>query len=1184
MLTLLFGVITSQAGVTDLPKITTDEGNPVWYTISNTRSTSGQYLYYAGDAVGLADANTITANSFFYFTGSYDALYIHNFGTTNKLASVSSWTADGIAWQIAVTPYDDGSAGLAIGPADADISSSGNFINERNYDNLYTTWSANDAGSIFYVELVTDFTSVIDVDAYKTQAVATLNSMKTLNVLFESSAIDTAITQVQNVTPAGTSLSELDAACKQIDNIVNGLFAALDGKNVRFTSYGRNATDGQDLAYSGQSYPQGVSNSGDAGIWTLSDNGDGTFKLYNFIGDVYIGVPGNSSATVPFVSTASNGGSYTPYIVAENTIALQENGKTLHVEGWYGNIVRWDDTSAGASQFVVSAEAPIAIERASYIAAATVQAELPYELQQAYGLVQDGSKYSSNAPETVAAEGSSYVNLLDNNTGSYFHTAWSYGAGENTPHYLQAELSESIDKISFYYYRRTSNNNNRPTTIVISASNDGSDFAQITTISEGLPTAATDNSYMSDVIDLGAKYKHIRFTVTNTSNTGTDKSGNQFFTFSEFYIFPGDGDAKTIVESYKNFASLSIQDAGIVAAANTLNNAGTTLALSNIKKQIKAVLDANENNHATTPALGQYSTETYTALSNEYNNVNATQETLEAALAAFDASKNKPVFTIDGVISYAAGKSIYDNNSGTLYFKTTNKFDKSMLWAFDQSAQTVGVTESVVVKNIATDNLFWNAASLKIYETSDAVEGEDDGIFLFQTAGNTTPVHAQNSNQQVVRWNSTESTSGSAWKFTYVCSTYELSKLTDEHILALEELNAAYSANADLANANIGTNLGQYGGDLDALNSALAAAQAIAAKSVAEIAAMEVSDITAAKDAITAAANSISYNMPSSGSYYRFESVTVADAYMLSDVYSSNAQRLAMGEGTGAASIFYLTDNYSLLSYKEGLYLPAAVRNGDWTCLEVGSDIPTVHIGKGYTEGSYGFYIGEDASRAYYSARGTYVDAGGQIAANNGYDWYIEVVTSLPVTISSAGYSTFYTPVEVSIPEGLEAYTATEQKDNYIVLSPLNGVIPAGTAVVLKGEAGDYSLEISNTGAAAVEGNLLVGTVAKELVTKESTTSYYVLSVKDGAVGMYEPVNGDDTTTFLNAGHKAYLAIEGAAQSASLHFGFEGTTGIDAVASDEASEALIYDLTGRRVSDMSAPGVYIVNGRKVLVK
>lgn len=160
---------TAWAGPTDLPQITTDLENPIYYTIYNTRSTQpGGLMYYAGDEVGMKDgctSPTLEDKYKFYFTGSHDALYVHNAATTKKLASVGngdkskgSWTDEGTVWAVGVSPKG---GGLAFGPQGG---LNGNSCwNECNYDTGdgnpdFTTWSANDAGSIFVVELASEYT------------------------------------------------------------------------------------------------------------------------------------------------------------------------------------------------------------------------------------------------------------------------------------------------------------------------------------------------------------------------------------------------------------------------------------------------------------------------------------------------------------------------------------------------------------------------------------------------------------------------------------------------------------------------------------------------------------------------------------------------------------------------------------------------------------------------------------------------------------------------------------------------------------------------------------------------------------------------------------------------------------------------------------------------------------------
>lgn len=179
-------------------------------------------------------------------------------------------------------------------------------------------------------------------------------------------------------------------------------------------------------------------------------------------------------------------------------------------------------------------------------------------VQSAKGLVTDGGQWSSNAKEP--SEGA-YANLLDNNYGTYFHSAYSTSA--DADHYLQAELTEPTQEFYFYYKKRSQNNDNRPTNIVISGSNDGTTFTDIKTIEEGLPTDAAVLDYMSERVVATEAYKYIRFTVKDTNNQATEGNGHVFFTFSEFYILPaGDvlNDALDAAGTYKSYTDISVDD------------------------------------------------------------------------------------------------------------------------------------------------------------------------------------------------------------------------------------------------------------------------------------------------------------------------------------------------------------------------------------------------------------------------------------------------------------------------------------------------------------------------------------------------------------------------------------------------------------------------------------------------
>ena len=169
------------------------------------------------------------------------------------------------------------------------------------------------------------------------------------------------------------------------------------------------------------------------------------------------------------------------------------------------------------------------------------------KIQTASGLVKDDTQYISNAKDP--SEGS-YAALLDQDYATFFHSTWHSENDPQADHYLQAELKDAVQKFQFYYKKRSQNSNNRPTTIVISASNDGENFTEIQTINEGLPTSDAVIDYLSDVIDLGAAYKYVRFTIPETNN-GQKTGDHVFFTFSEFYMLPNDATFESALTYWK---------------------------------------------------------------------------------------------------------------------------------------------------------------------------------------------------------------------------------------------------------------------------------------------------------------------------------------------------------------------------------------------------------------------------------------------------------------------------------------------------------------------------------------------------------------------------------------------------------------------------------------------------------
>ena len=197
-------------------------------------------------------------------------------------------------------------------------------------------------------------------------------------------------------------------------------------------------------------------------------------------------------------------------------------------------------------------------------------------------------------------------------------------------------------------------------------------------------------------------------------------------------------------------------------------------------------------------------------------------------------------------------------------------------------------------------------------------------------------------------------------------------------------------------------------------------------------------------------------------------------------------------------------------------------------------------------------------------------------------------------TITSARYGTYYTEDAFVMPEGVTGYTITDKNGESLSLNaayPANEVVPAKTALLLKADEElaankDFTYTIVNSEEVAPEGNLLHGSVEATKTQVEGATAYYKLAKGEEGIGFYWA--NENGGAFINGANKAYLAVTTGSLSQMRGFSFESmTTNINNVVANtnNSKNAVIYDLNGRRVNSLNAAkGVYIVNGKKVIVK
>lgn len=192
--------------------------------------------------------------------------------------------------------------------------------------------------------------------------------------------------------------------------------------------------------------------------------------------------------------------------------------------------------------------------------------------------------------------------------------------------------------------------------------------------------------------------------------------------------------------------------------------------------------------------------------------------------------------------------------------------------------------------------------------------------------------------------------------------------------------------------------------------------------------------------------------------------------------------------------------------------------------------------------------------------------------------WFMEVPTD-DVEISSAGYATFCLPYNATIPEGLTAYTATDNGESVKLLTKEGGKIAAGEGVVLKGNEGTYTFVAAEGNVSATVGNHMVG-VTKDTELTEADNAYMLTRKKDDGSIAFRLLK----TNYTLGANKAYLKVDGSANTRELIPALwdDNATGIDNIAKDEVTATgAIYNLAGQKLM-RAQKGINIINGKLVI--
>lgn len=329
---------------------------------------------------------------------------------------------------------------------------------------------------------------------------------------------------------------------------------------------------------------------------------------------------------------------------------------------------------------------------------------------------------------------------------------------------------------------------------------------------------------------------------------------------------------------------------------------------------------------------------------------------------------------------------------------------------------------------------------------------------------------------------------------------------------------------------------------------------------------------------VNAAVNSLTINQPVIGHFYAIKG-KVNNKYMDGTTMKAQINTTdKVGENFSAGQIFYLNTDKKLLSYAQGYHM-----SGTHSLTATGTaNTWTFHASKGNKMGYYTIQSNFTGGGQYlYDNKrnnNTFCDRNGSYAADF-CDWQIEEVTTLPVTVTEAGWATLYAPVALTIPAEVKVYTG-KVNGNKLTLTQVETTIPANTPVLIEAKANTYQFAIDYNAAEKIIDQSLTGTIETKAKPAEAEATIFTLQNNETAgLGLFK-YTGNNLQGFRAYGENL-LGTNAAA--AGLVFDFGSITGIEGVTTDNGEKAEIYDLSGRRVAK-AQKGIYIINGKKVIIK
>ena len=220
-------------------------------------------------------------------------------------------------------------------------------------------------------------------------------------------------------------------------------------------------------------------------------------------------------------------------------------------------------------------------------------------------------------------------------------------------------------------------------------------------------------------------------------------------------------------------------------------------------------------------------------------------------------------------------------------------------------------------------------------------------------------------------------------------------------------------------------------------------------------------------------------------------------------------------------------------------------------------------------------YLSDTGNNISISADGVYT-----ITADcDSYSWNDPTIVTVPVTMTYP-YATFSSKYALDFTNVtyVRAYQAS-MSGTKVLMTRVSGKVPANTGLFLARQEGGDSEEIPTTICTTeLTGNLMKASTGEPVVSN----NLYSLVKRGDDYGFAKVASG-----YTWAEGKAYLETPAEVNAPSLGFSMDDdeTTTIHSIniANNPAEDGMMYNLEGKRI-DQPSKGVYIVNGKKVIIK